>query len=81
VHEEEAEETGDAEPEGRGKEGVIDERKKIGETIRMRGADASHTFAEENVAEGAEKDAEENEWKGFELQATGVIVAVNQWSS
>jgi hypothetical protein len=81
VHEKKTEKTADAEPEGWGKEGVVEDRKKIDKAVRMRSADVFHTFAEENVAEGAEKDAEKNEWNGFELQATSVFVVVSQWSS
>lgn len=78
VHEKKAEKASDAEPEGRRKEGVIDEGKKIDEAMRRRRADVFHAFAEKDVAEWAEKDAQENEWKSFELQATSVFVVVSQ---
>lgn len=81
VHEKKTEKTGDAEPEGWGKESVVEERKKIDEAVRIRSADVFHAFAKENVAEGAEKDAEENEWNGLQLQAPSVFMVISQWSS
>ena len=81
MHEKKAEKTSDAEPKRRRKEGVVNQREKIDETAGVRRSKAFHSFAEENVAERAEKDAEEDQRNGFELQAAGVLVVIGQWSA